>query len=287
MTKRIVLLGYPLKHSVSPSFQQAALDFYHLDVRYEAWERVPEQLGSALEQLRLPDYLGGNITIPYKEAVLSLVDSADEMAGRIRAVNTIVCRDGRLTGYNTDAEGFLQALRREGNFEAGGKRALLLGAGGVARAAAYALVKSGVTSLTVANRTLKRAEALLRATEEAFAGEGIGVELAALPWEERERRSLLEGCHLIVNCTSIGMRYTPEEGHSPLEAAAISQDAFVYDLVYNPADTPLLLAARKAGAKTLGGLAMLVYQGARAFELWTGKEAPLPVMFTAARQALP
>ncbi|MDP2743863.1 MAG: shikimate dehydrogenase [Dehalococcoidia bacterium] len=286
MTKRIVLLGYPLRHSISSAFQQAALDFYHLDIRYEAREREPAQLRSAVEELRSPDYLGANITIPHKESALRLVDDADETSMGVGAVNTIVCRSGRLGGCNTDVEGFLQALRLEGGFEPGGKRALLLGAGGAARAVAYALVKSGAASLMVANRTVERATALLAAMEKVAAAGGVRTEMVAVPWEKRERRKLLEGCHLIVNCTSMGMRHSPEEARSPLEEAAIPHDAFVYDLVYNPAETPLLRAAMRAGARTLGGLAMLVHQGARAFELWTGREAPLGVMFAAARRAL-
>lgn len=285
MTRRIAIIGYPLKHSISPRFQQAALDFYKLDVRYEAWERAPSQLAEAVDHLRLPDCLGANVTIPHKEAMLSLVDETDEKARRIGAINTVVKDPVKLTGYNTDAPGFLQALGAE-KFDIRGKRALLLGAGGVARAVVYALVDGGAASLVLLNRTPERAHALASAVREDASLSGQTVAVSVSPWEERLQGNLLNTCQLIVNCTSIGMKHSPDEGRSPLDGALIPKGALVFDLVYNPVDTPLLVAAKRAGAKTLGGLAMLVYQGALSFELWTGKKAPLDVIFKAAREAL-
>ncbi len=283
MTRYIGIIGYPLKHSISPAFQQAALDHYRLDVRYKAWETEPEQLGVVVERLRHPDYLGANVTIPYKEKVLSLMDGLDGFSARIGAVNTIVNRDGRLLGHNTDAEGFLRALREEGHFEPKGKGVMLLGSGGVARAAAFALAEVGVSSLVVVNRTMSRAEALAAALEGSLKQ---GQPVVTLPWGSPELALWLSGCQLLVNCTSVGMRHSRLEGESPLEANLIPQDILVYDLVYNPMETPLLAVARERGARTLGGLPMLVYQGAASFELWTGREALFSLMFQAARGVL-
>lgn len=275
------VIGYPLRHSISPAFQQAALDYYGLDIRYELWETEPIGLQSMVGQLRLPQNLGANVTVPYKQAVLPMLDELDDLASRIEAVNTIVRQEGRLIGYNTDVYGFLQALRQHGKFEPEGKEVVVIGAGGAARAACFALLEAGVVSLTIVNRTRERAEAL------AWALEGrVRTRVATLPWGDARLGELLSRCHLIVNCTTMGMKYGSEEGESPLEAGLIPQNILVYDLVYNPLETPLLRAAKAAGARTLGGLAMLVYQGAAAFELWTNQKAPLDVMFESAKAGL-
>jgi shikimate dehydrogenase len=150
----------------------------------------------------------------------------------------------------------------------------------VARAASFALIKAGVKSLTIINRTLERAEGLVAGLKKDT---GVDIELAALPWEEGELK--LGMCDLVVNCTSLGMRYSPAEGRSPLQSESIPKGALVYDLVYNPKETPLLTEAKKAGARTLGGLSMLIYQGAASFELWTGKKAPVNIMFEAVLNA--
>lgn len=282
MSRHIALIGYPLGHSISPLFQQAALDHYQLNVRYEAWEIEPAQLENTVELLRHPTNLGANVTIPYKEAVLPLLDQLEELASHIGAVNTIVNREGKLIGYNTDALAFLQALREDGGFEPEGKRALLLGAGGVARAAGFILTRAGVKTIIIVNRTLKRAETLASSLREREPG----IEVITLPWEGPELEEALSHCHLVVNCTSIGMKHSPAEEESPLKDRSLPKDVLVYDLVYNPVETPLLREARKSGARTLGGIAMLVYQGAAAFELWTHRQAPLDIMLKAAREAL-
>jgi len=283
MTKLVALIGYPLEHSVSPFFQQASFDYYRLDIRYESWQVEPSQLETAIARLRQPPFLGANITIPYKEMVVPLLDEVDELAVQIGALNTIVNRDGKLFGYNTDAPAFTRALRQDGDFEPRDKRVVLLGAGGVARAASFALIKEGVRWLTIANRTLGRAERLAASLRgEASLDTGVAI----LPWKELRSSKTLSYGDLLINCTSLGMKHSPMEDKTPLRARLIPKDALVYDLVYNPLETPLLREARKAGARVLGGLAMLVYQGAASFELWVGKEAPLDIMFRRAREAL-
>ena len=280
MTKFVGIIGYPLTHSISPRFQQAAFDHLGLDIRYEVWETKPHELTSRVEQARAPDTLGFNVTVPHKEAVISYLDELAELAARIKAVNTVVNDEGKLKGHNTDAEGFITGLRKEGEFDPKGKRAALLGAGGAARAVGFSLIEAGIAHLSILNRTLERAEAL------AVDLQHWGSCVKAEPWTERALRRTLADCDLIVNCTSVGMKDSQTEGQSPLEGNLIPRNALVYDLVYNPVETPLLAAAKKAGARAVAGLAMLVYQGAKAFELWTGREAPVDIMFKAARGAV-
>jgi len=285
MTAFVGLLGYPVRHSVSPAFQQAALDHCGLDIRYEAWEVEPDRLAEAVARLRTPDHLGVNVTVPHKEAVMPLLDEVDERAQRIGAVNTVVRRGDRLVGYNTDAGAFMRALRETG-FEPFGRRAAILGAGGSAKAVGYALLEANIARLTILNRTLGRADALKSYLKQQsmFLGRE-GMEIAVGPLDEGAG-DMLSACDLLVNCTSVGMLHGPGEGCSPIAEAIIPERAFVYDLVYNPPSTPLLQAARRRGATILNGLPMLVYQGAAAFEMWTGREAPVDIMFAVARKVL-
>ncbi|MDO8750011.1 MAG: shikimate dehydrogenase [Dehalococcoidia bacterium] len=277
-TLTVGIIGYPLGHSISPAFQQAAFDHYGMDARYLVWETPADGLAQRIQSLRGPNVLGANVTVPHKEAVRSRLDTLSEATQRTGAVNTIVNRNGLLEGHNTDVPGFLRALKEDGGFDPKGKRVLLLGAGGAARAVAYALSGAGVASLTIANRTVERAQRLIQVLN-------IGAIAKAVPMN-RDALATEKGWDLIVNTTTLGMWHSPGEGESPLPAGLILSHALVYDLVYNPPETPLLREARRAGARTLGGLPMLVYQGAAAFQLWTGKEAPLSVMFEAAQKAL-
>ena len=280
MAQQLGLFGYPLGHSISPTFQQAALDHYSVPATYAAWPTPPESLRDEVEKLRQEEYLGANLTIPHKETVMGMLDEVDSSAADIGAVNTVVKRDGRMIGYNTDAYGLVRSLKDEAGFDPRGKAVVLLGAGGAARAAAYGLAKEGAASLTIANRTEERARSLaedmrphLRATA------AVGLDQAALS-------QVCANADLIVNATPMGMRGGPAEDESPLRSALIPQSALVYDMVYTPAVTHLMKEAVLAGAQTLGGLAMLVYQGAASFELWTGKAAPVGVMMSAAEDAL-
>ncbi len=286
MTQYIGVIGYPLKHSISPDFQQAALDYYKLDIQYRAWEIQAQELLSAVDRMRQPQNLGANVTVPYKETVITLLDEVDNVASLIGAVNTIVNRDGKLAGTNTDAYGFIQSLRRDGKFEPGGKKVVVLGAGGAARAVSFALIREKVYSLAIINRTWERAEKLAKSLTGHVNEENGSTRVHAVPWSIQELQQMVNGCQLLVNCTTMGMNYSSQEGQSPLLPNMIPQGALVYDLVYNPPETPLLSMAKEAGAAVLGGLPMLVYQGAAAFELWVGKEAPVDIMFAAARQAL-
>jgi shikimate dehydrogenase len=280
MTSFIGLIGYPLGHSISPLFQQAAFDHLRLDIRYEAWEVEPAKLREVIGGLRHPSRLGLNVTVPYKESVLPHLDRLDSQASQVGAVNTVVKQGQRLIGYNTDAEGFLKALRQDGAFEPRDKRAVLLGAGGVARAVGFGLARAGASRLIIVNRTPARAAGLASELRR------FGPEVTAVPWRDEGLGEALAGCDLLVNCTSIGMKHSGTEGRSPLASEFIPQEALIYDVVYNPLETPFLAEAKRAGARTLGGLPMLVYQGAASFELWTGRKAPIDIMLAAAKKAL-
>jgi shikimate dehydrogenase len=282
----IGVIGYPLKHSVSPDFQQAALDYCKLNMRYEAWEIKADDLPSAIDRLRQPQNLGANITVPYKEAVIGLLDQIDNFAELVGAVNTVVNRDGRLAGFNTDAAGFLKALHEDAGFEPENKEVLILGAGGAARAVSFALLQEKVNTLIIANRSLAKAESLAGALAKQVANSKMKTEIAAVALPSANLTKVVVHCQLIVNCTTVGMKHSSGERKSPLASRVIPKDALVYDLVYNPSKTPLLKMAKAAGAKTIGGLPMLVYQGAASFKLWTGREAPLDIMLSTAKKAL-
>ncbi len=281
MAGKLGIFGYPIGHSLSPVFQQAALDHHEIDARYEAWETHPDELGAAVARLRGGEYLGANVTVPHKVEVMAHLDEVDELARLIGAVNTIVRRGDRLEGHNTDAGGFVAALRQAGGFEPRGKRALLLGAGGAARAAAFALVREGARGLVIANRTPERAGAL--AAE--LGGRERGVTAVALG-DAAVVGEAAATADLVVNSTTVGMRHTPEQDESPLPDGVLRRGCVVYDMVYNPAVTPLLAQAERAGATAVGGLSMLIHQGAAAFELWTGRRAPVGVMAAAAERAV-
>jgi shikimate dehydrogenase len=200
----------------------------------------------------------------------------------VGAVNTIVNREGKLYGYNTDVAGFLRALREDGGFDPAGSRVLVAGAGGAARAIAVALIDAGAASIIFINRTFPRASRLVK----ELGSQAGDTELNALPDVYVSWRAATISCRLLINCTSVGMAGTKKEKDSPVPIELIPPGALVFDLIYRPMKTPLLAAAEKCGAGVLGGLPMLVYQGAASFRLWTGSDAPLAVMLKAARAGL-
>ena len=276
-TGLLALLGHPVEHSLSPQMQNAALEALEVDLVYLAFSVSPAHLGEAVAGLKALGFRGGNVTVPHKEAVIKYLDIIEMSAARIGAVNTIVNEGGRLHGYNTDASGFLRSLKEAG-FDPAEKRVVLLGAGGAARAVAFALVEAGCRRLTIANRTLERAYRL------AGILTGMGAEIMVCPLEERELQPYIEEAHLILNATSLGL----EGGEPPpFSPERLSPGQWVYDLVYNPPLTPFLQKARERGCHIISGWKMLLYQGAEAFSLWTGRPAPLKVMEEALRKFLP
>jgi shikimate dehydrogenase len=280
MTQTIALIGHPVAHSLSPAFQQAALDALGIDARYEAWDTPPEGLGAAAERLRSASLLGANVTVPHKVAMLRFVDSPDATVERVGALNTIVRRDSKLHATNTDVTGILRALEAAG-VSPRGQRVLLLGAGGAARAVVVAVRMAGAAALTIANRTPERAAALV-----PLGGAELEVATCPLDATHPALAAAMGAADLVVHSTSLGMRHGPDERATPVPASLFHPGQVAFDLVYVPERTPFLVAAESGGATPVGGLAMLVHQGAESFRLWTGQEPPIEVMFAAARAAL-
>lgn len=259
--------------------QNAALGAMGLDGVYLAFDVAPERLATALSGLAALGAVGVNLTIPLKERVLPLLDHVSPEAARIGAVNTITFKDNRIEGYNTDAPGFIASLRGC-KVDPEGKRCLVLGAGGSARAVAAALAGAGAR-LMLANRTPERAAELARILTED--GGDSAVEL--VPMEGAALSRAVATAELLVNTTSVGMAPHGDD-LPPAPVGALHAGLFVYDLVYNPVETRLLAAARQAGARGCNGLGMLAHQGALALEIWTGRAAPAALMEQVLRQAV-
>lgn len=269
--QRVGLIGDPVEHSLSPAFQQPAFDALGLNVRYELWPTPAADLSERFADLRTGEALGANVTVPHKEAAFAAMDELSDRARRAGAVNTIVPRAGSLYGDNTDIHGFLVPLVERGT-EFTTLDAVILGAGGAARGIVVALLDAGVRSVHVVNRTVERAERLAAQLDDT----------RIIPAPLSNAMAAVTNTGLIVNATAIGWdgNALPIE-ESVLRAAPTA--ALAYDLTYR--ETPFLRAAREAGLATLDGLPMLVHQGAKSFELWTGQPAPVEVMWEAAVSA--
>ena len=286
MSSRVGVIGHPLRHSISPRFQQAAFDALGIDARYEAWDTLPRDLEAVIDGLRAPDALGANVTIPYKEAAVRYVDRLHETARFVGAINTIVNEDGLLVGFNTDVTGFQTALEESG-FDPTGTRVVIWGAGGAARAVAWALIWRDAAALTIVNRTAVRTGRLRHDIAAALTGAAAdGLRLRAAGADEPQAAAALRACDLVVQCTPVGMHGAPQADALPFPVDALNRTAMVCDLIANPLQTPLLREAHAAGHRVLNGLPMLVHQGAASFELWTRRAPPRAAMLAAARSAM-
>ncbi len=274
---RVGLIGDPVAHSFSPRLQQAAFDALGIPAHYELWYTPASKLLERVRALCSKEYLGANVTIPHKQAVIHLLDKIDPLAERIGAVNTIVHRNDYLYGYNTDAPGLLYALREQGlgtlqsdgQVSLKGHTALLIGAGGAARGAAFALASAGVERLIIFNRHLERAQLLAADVQQNYDGAVFSLNDANF--------LIPHSSSIIINATPVGMH----EDISPLEPEVLARfdsDTFVYDMIYNPTQSYLLCQASIMGLRNANGLSMLLHQGALAFTHWTGEQAPLDIM---------
>ncbi|HLL80240.1 MAG TPA: shikimate dehydrogenase [Ktedonobacteraceae bacterium] len=285
--KQVGLIGYPVAHSFSPAMQQAAFDACGIEARYVLWETPPKAMEQRIASLRAPNMLGANVTVPHKECAFALVGECDALAARIGAVNTIVNRHGRLIGYNTDAPGLLRALREQG-FEPRGKRVVMLGTGGAARGGSVALLESGVEELTLLGRTQDRLHALLHHLRALAAAWFSRTSVNGALLGSDEASQALARAELLMNATPVGLKANKANDTTLLvDVSVLPASALVMDMIFNPPRTPLLQAAQERGLLTLNGLSMLLYQGAAAFELWTGQPAPVEVMREALQRALP
>jgi shikimate dehydrogenase len=279
-TRQLAVIGYPIAHSISPAMHIEAFRHQRMNCNYSALAVTPADLGAAIEGLRALGFIGVNVTIPHKEAVLPLLDEVAPTARQVGAVNTIVNRGGRLIGYNTDGWGFISSLEEAG-IRPQGMPTVIFGAGGASRAIVIHLALAGVQSITISNRTIDRAEALARDARTLVPQVPIRAVQAG---GEEERQALIDAL-LVVNCTPLGMH--PDTGGTPLaDVNLLQQRATVYDTVFRPAETRLLREARVRGVRAVGGLGMLVHQGACAWEYWFGRRGPVKEMYNAARLAL-
>lgn len=272
------LLGYPVGHSVSPAIHNAAFAALAIAARYEARAVSAKQLGPAVSSLRDPSWLGANVTVPHKQAVTPFLDALADEARTLGAVNTIVRRgDGSLWGGNTDAAGLARWLESEGAVAtiAGGD-ALILGAGGAARATVMALARHGAKSVRLLNRTAGRAATVVAELQPHTPD----ARLSAGPLAEAAAPG--KAFTIVVNATALGLRGDGPEVHPSRYAA----NAWAVELAYNPPETPFMRAARQAGARAENGLGMLVHQAALSFQLWTKQEPPLGMLYAAATAAL-
>ena len=270
-TRLCGLIGDPVEHSMSPVMHNAAFRETGIDYLYLPFRVKKEELGKAIEGMRALNIRGLNVTIPHKVTVLQFLDGLNHLAEKIGAVNTIVNDDGTLTGYNTDASGFLQALLERG-IEPEGKNVVILGAGGASRAISFILADRGA-HLVILNRLLE----LDWATELASRiSQTFNKEVEALELNRENLKGVLGKAEILVNATSVGM--SPNIDETPLDSDLLRPDLVVYDIVYNPIKTRLLREAETAGAKTINGVDMLIWQGALAFEKWTGLKAPVELM---------
>lgn len=272
-TQLVGVMGWPIEHSLSPEMHNAAFQALGMNCCYVPLAVPPERVGDAVRGLGALGFRGCNVTVPHKQAVGAFLDEISPDAQAVGAVNTLVRRkDDRWAGYNSDVPGFMMSLEEEG-FTALRKRALVLGAGGAARSVVYALAQAGAL-VTIMNRTVERAEALAQDIAALFPGAA----LRAVPLAPSPLRREADAADLLVNTTTLGM--WPHEETSPWpDELPFPPHLTVFDLVYNPLRTRLLAQAESAGAKSIGGLKMLVYQGAISFQWWFGVMPPTDVMY--------
>ncbi len=265
------VIGDPIEHTMSPVMHNTAFEKLGIDYLYVPLRVRKEELDKAVDGMRALNIRGLNITIPHKVAIIPYLDKLDPLAEKIGAVNTIVNDDGVLTGYNTDATGFRQALLERG-VEPEGKNMVIMGAGGASRAISFILTERGA-HLVILNRLLELdwAEELARRLSQVFTKE-----IEALELNERNLARVLERADILINATSVGM--SPDIDETSVPSKLLKPGLVVFDIVYNPIKTRLLREAEEAGAQTISGLDMLVWQGALSFEKWTGLKAPVEVM---------
>ncbi len=259
-TRLTGIIGYPVKHSLSPEMHNAAFEYLGLNYCYVAMEVRPENIKYAIEGLKALGFVGVNVTVPHKQAVIPFIDVIDEEAKFIGAINTIKNEQGRLIGYNTDGKGFIQSLKEEG-IDPSGMEVLILGAGGAARAVGYSLVRK-VSRMYIYNRTEER-------------GMELAVRLKKMNPEVIFTKNLdyCKVCDMVINATSVGLK---DSDPLPIDTDYLTQGQIVYDLIYR--ETPLLREAKQKGCRVIDGTGMLLHQGAEAFRIWTGVEPPVEVM---------
>ncbi len=276
-TRVFGVIGDPIEHSLSPAMQNAAFEHLKLDCVFLAFKVKPAEVENALRGVRGLGVCGLNVTMPHKNAVIAYLDEVDETAQFLSSVNTILNDNGKLRGFSTDGTGALNALRESG-LEPHGKKVLLLGAGGAAKAIAFTLAKEAET-IVILNRTPEKTKALTEALNARF---GKKVKSGALASDVMKKH--MQGADILINATSVGMH--PHAEQSLVAPEWLKPELTVMDIVYNPAETKLAKDAKAAGATVISGVEMLLYQGAASFKIWTDCKAPVEVMRKAALNQL-
>lgn len=268
-TKNLGVIGYPIKHSLSPVIQNTAIQEAGIDYAYIAMPVAPDELENAVAGLKALNFIGFNVTIPHKVNIMKYLDEIDEMAKLIGAVNTVHIKDGKLYGYNTDAIGFINPLLKE-NVEIKDKTAVILGAGGACRAVVCGLIKQGIKNIILAVRNPAKAQLLANDFNDL-------VDIKVCDWHSEEFKQYLAQADLLVNTTPLGMEGNIDS-KPPVDWESVKKSAFVYDIVYIPAETKFLQEAKEYGHKILNGERMLAEQGAAALHLWTDKDINVDIM---------
>jgi len=278
-TKYIGLLGYPLGHSISPAMQNAAFESRDVNYLYIPIELKKEDLEHVVKAMPKMNFAGFNVTIPYKIEIMKFLDEIDDLAKSIGAVNTVAIKDGKLRGYNTDGIGFLRSMEDELSLSADGRNILILGSGGAARAISMTLAMNKANRIYICNRTYERAEGLVKDINDKYGNVAISI-----PMVKEKMEYAVNDAEILINTTCVGTY--PNIDETPIDKEILKGHLAVCDVVYNPRKTKLLQDAEKLGCKTMSGLGMLIYQGAEAFEIWTGAKAPVDTMSAAATAAL-
>ena len=269
--KNFGILGYPVGHSLSPQMYRSAFDAAGLkNYNYILLPVQPDKLSSAVEGLKALDFRGVNVTIPHKTNIIKFIDALDADAMIIGAVNTVVNDGGILTGYNTDVAGFLAALA-EKNFRIEGSNAVILGAGGAARAVLWGLCKKRASYITIGARNQQKADALAK----DFISYG---RVEGFDWNSDDFKEILRwGADIVINTTPLGM-FPHVDDMPPVDLSRLTKDTLIYDIIYTPVETKFLRTAKELGLPTLGGLSMLLLQGKESFRLYTRQEPDMEVM---------
>ena len=278
-TTIVGLFGYPVRHTLSPVFQNAAFQAKKLNYVYLPFEVAPSGLEAALKSLPSLGIAGVNVTIPHKESVLPYLSGASNEAMIVGAVNTISVVNGKLVGYNTDGYGFVTALKENLKTTLKGKNVMLLGGGGGARSVAAKSILEGAGKVYIGDILNEKGTKLISDLKKVFPR----AEIDSYKMEKSELREVLGEVDILINATPVGMK---KEDPLLVNPEWLRKSLLVFDLIYNPFETKLLKAAKKRGCRCCNGLGMLVHQGARSFEIWTGKKAPVKVMKNALQEVL-
>jgi len=270
------ILGHPLSHTLSPCMHKAAFRSKNTPAFYLALDFTPESLVEFQKNLKASPFRGFNITVPYKERMLSAADVLSKQAKQVGAINTLMRRGGRWYGENTDVDGLLMSLQNDAGFSPRNKKVLILGSGGAARGAVFAMAKSGAQEICLCNRTLSKAVKIIRDFKKYFPQTSF----IAIPLEAKKIQEQIHHADLIIHATSLGLKATDPAllKSSWIPPAKTNSRKLFFDLIYKPPTTLFLKAAKKKGHKTLNGLGMLLYQGVLAWEMWMGQKAPIHVM---------